>query len=114
MEDLEAQLRRILGDPEQMAQISSLAQSLMGGGEVPPPSSPLSRPEPEAGPGRLPGVLSGPASVRSGGDKAALLEALGPYLSEKRRRKLKRAMRLAQMARLARFAMGEAGNGEAL
>ena len=30
------------------------------------------------------------------------------------RRKLKRAMRLAQMARLARFAMGEAGNGEAL
>ena len=93
MGELEDRLNSILSDPEQMRRISSLAQSLMG----------LS--------GALGSLLTPP---QQGGDKAALLEALKPWLSEKRRQKLSRAMRLAKMARLARFAIGEAGNGEAL
>ena len=110
MGELEDRLNSIFSDPEQMRRISSLAQTLMGGGEPSAAAENASKPE-----GDLPGSLGSlPAPPRSGGDKAALLEALKPWLSEKRQRKLAKAMRLAQMARLARFAMGEAGNGEAL
>lgn len=110
MGELEDRLSSILNDPEQMRRISSLAQSLMGGGEASAAAEKASKPE-----GGLPGALGSLlAPPRSSGDKAALLEALKPWLSEKRQRKLAKAMRLAQMARLARFAMGEAGNGEAL
>ncbi len=114
MSDLEDRLNSILSDPEQMRRISSLAQSLMGGedggaAQVFPGKAPQ---QSEGGLSGALGSLLAPPS--KGGDKAALLEALKPWLSEKRQRKLAKAMRLAQMARLARFAMGEAGNGEAL
>ena len=109
MGELEDRLNSILSDPEQMARISSLAQSLMGG-EGDRAANPAPPPEPGLS-GALGSLL---APKPQSGDKAALLEALKPWLSEKRQRKLSRAMRLAQMARLARFAMGEAGNGEAL
>ena len=47
-------------------------------------------------------------------EEQALLAAMRPYLSEKRRRKMDRAMKLAQLARLARLAMGETeGDGSA-
>ena len=113
MGELEDRINSILSDPEQMRRISSLAQSLMGGegdGAASPGAKPSS--PPEAGLSGALGSLLAPQP--QGGDKAALLEALKPWLSEKRRQKLSRAMRLARMARLARFAMGEAGNGEAL
>ena len=111
MGELEDRLNSILSDPEQMRRISSLAQTLMGGGE-PSTAAEKAESKPESGlPGALGSLLEPP---RSGGDKAALLKALKPWLSEKRQRKLAKAMRLAQMARLARFAMGDGGNGEAL
>lgn len=120
MSELEDRLNSILNDPEQMARINSLAQSLMGGGAG------------DGGPG--PEELSGLAGMLgaqdggnallgklgsllgSGGDadKRALLEAMKPYLSEKRRGKLDRAMKLTRMAKLARLALGELGNGETL
>ncbi len=111
MGELEDRLNSILSDPEQMRRISSLAQTLMGGGESSAPTGKAEGPREGGFPGS-PGPLLSPP--RSGGDKAALLEALKPWLSEKRQKKLARAMRLAQMARLARFAMGDAGNGETL
>lgn len=111
MGELEDRLSSILNDPEQMRRISSLAQSLMGGGESPAPAE---KPEEQGGSGLFQALGALPTPPHRGGDKAALLEALKPWLSEKRQRKLAKAMRLAQMARLARFAMGEAGNGEAL
>ena len=42
----------------------------------------------------------------------ALLKAMQPYLSDKRRGKLDRALRLARLARIARLAMGETGGGD--
>ena len=109
MSELEEQLNSILNDPEQMARISSLAQSLMGG-EGPPAPSPS-----PGGEGALPGKLLSLLGRQEGdGDKRALLEAMKPYLSEKRRGKLDRAMRLTRMAKLAKLAMGELGNGETL
>jgi hypothetical protein len=121
MSELEDRLNSILGDPEQMARISSLAQSLMGGGagEDAPPAEELSGlAETLGGTGGENALLGKLGSLlgQSGGDadKRALLEAMKPYLSEKRRGKLDRAMKLTRMAKLARLAMGELGNGETL
>ncbi len=109
MSELEDRLNSILSDPEQMARISSLAQSLMGGGEGP------SAPTGDAGGGALPGKLAELLSRQGGdGEKQALLNAMKPYLSEKRRNKLDRALRLTRLAHLASLAMGELGNGETL
>ena len=122
MGELEERLNSILSDPEQMARISNLAQSLMGGsgGEAPAPpqgleelAASLSGQESGAENALL-GKLTGLLGQSGDADKQALLEAMKPYLSEKRRGKLDRAMQLTRMARLARLAMGELGNGETL
>lgn len=123
MSSLEEQLGGILSNPEQMRQISELAQSLFGGGEPSPP--------PEDGKGPDLGALaqellggSAPETAvlgrigrllrRDGGEnrQRALLEAMKPYLSEKRRSRMDRAMQLAHMAKLAQLAMGEMGGDE--
>ena len=107
MGDWEEQLNTILGDPRQMERIAGLARSLMGGGDDAPP------PPGEAGPD--PGLLRmlGRA-MNTGGENSreqALLAAMKPYLSEKRRGKIDRAMKLARLARIAGLALGEAGGG---
>ena len=112
MSELEDRLSSILNDPEQMARISSLAQSLLGGGAEAPSQGEV--PSGAGLSGALGTLLSPPRGEKPGGDPAALLKALQPFLSEKRRQKLSRAMRLARMASLARMAMGEMGNGETL
>lgn len=118
MSELEDRINSVLSDPGQMEKITKLAQSLMGG-------------QGTAVPGMLGDMLKGTASgsesmdgmpdmemlgrigklINSGaggkGREQALLEAMKPYLSEKRRGKMDRAMKIARLARLARFAMGE-------
>lgn len=105
MDGWEEQLGSILGDPQQMSRIADLARSLMGGGEPAgkPAGEPAQAPMPDLG--KLASLLSGPAE--SGRDTRALLEAMKPWLSEKRRAKLDRAMKLGRMAKLAGFALGE-------
>ena len=108
MDDLERQLKSILSDPKQMEQIAGLARSLMGDGAK---SNPAPEPEPDTA------LLGRIASLmQSGGDgrEQALLKAMEPYLSEKRRGKLDNALRLAKLARIARLAMETGGGDEAL
>ena len=103
MDSLEEQLGRILGDPAEMQKIAGLARSLIGGapsGEAPPPPA-----------GGLPDLTRLMASGGGPGREQALLAAMRPYLSQKRRQKLDRAMQLARTLRLARLAM-EAGGGD--
>jgi len=106
--ELEDRISGILNDPAQMAEIGRLARSLMGGeGEAPPPAAAEGPGELDpALLGRLSGLLKGGAVP---GREQALLEAMKPWLSEKRRGKLERAMKLAGMARIARLALGEGG-----
>ena len=78
MGELEDRLSSILNDPEQMRRISSLAQTLMGGESSASTGTAEGQGE-EGLPGSLGSLLSPP---RGGGDKAALLEALKPWLSE--------------------------------
>lgn len=111
MDELEGQIRQVLGDPAQMAQIMGLAQSLMGGGG----DAPQEKPSPPAQDGGLLGKLGTMMKQPSPqGDRQALLQAMRPYLSEKRQRKLDRALQITRMAHLARRAMeGLGGSGHA-
>ncbi len=95
MSELDEKLGAILGNPQLMQQIQSMAQSLGGG------------PEESAGgqdntaavdPQMMKNILG---MIRQGnGDhnQEALLHALSPYLSPERVNKLERAMRTARMA----------------
>ena len=111
MNELEQQLNSILSDPKQMEQIAGLARSLMGG-----EGGTQSTQMPELGElGIDPGMLAKLTRAMKdggGGREQALLKAMQPYLSEKRRGKMDRALRLAKLARIARLAMGETGGGD--
>ena len=113
MGELEDRINSVLNDPKQMEQVLGMARSLVGGesqaeGGLSGLMGSLAGGEgPEAGlMGRLGDLLREEGGDR---DRRALLEAMKPWLSEKRRGKLDRAMRLSRMARLALTALGEAG-----
>ena len=91
MSSLEESLSQVLGDPQMMQKIMSLAQSLGQQPQepAPPPQDPMPDLQKLAG-------LAGFAAVDK--DQQALLRALGPYISRERRSKLERAMRAAKMA----------------
>ena len=110
MGELEDQLNSILSDPKQMEQIAGLARSLMGGGAGPESPGTPAPGDPGIDPGLLKKLTR--AMKDGGGREQALLKAMQPYLSEKRRGKLDRALRLAKLARIARLAMGETGGGD--
>ena len=133
MSEFEDRINSVLNDPEQMNKIANLAKSLMGGGDGQ---------SADAGDGGMMGKLGELAKGLSGGGSAAqespaidpamqgkigrlmkagnaqnsneraLLEAMKPYLTEKRRQKMDRALQLAKLARIARIAMGEMGEGD--
>ena len=102
MSELEDMISGVLNDPKQMEKISGLVSQLMGGD---------GGGEPAAGTvpgadilGKLSGIMG-----RAGkdDDKMLLLKAMQPYLKEHRREKMAKAIRLAQMARLAGLAFEE-------
>ena len=99
MGEWEEQLNRVLNDPEQMAELNRLAQSLLGGAAAPAP-------DPEAA------LLGRAAQVLGAGEgrSEGMLRALAPYLSPKRRARLERALKLGRMSRLLRL-FGEEGGG---
>ena len=115
MSEFEDRLNSILNDPDQLGKIADMAKSLMGGGEEPAPAqSPPPTQSPPVFDGLDPAMLKNMTRVLSGlegqdDDKMALLDALKPFLAEKRRNKMERAMNLAKMARMAELAFGAFG-----
>lgn len=108
MSEFEDKLNSVLGDPAQMEKIANLAKTLMGGDN----GGQKSAPEPFDGLDIDPGLISRIGKLmNSGGDdnKQRLLQAMEPYLSEKRRGKMDRALKIARLARIAKAAMGEEG-----
>ncbi len=98
MSSLEETLSQVLGNPQMMQQIMTLAQSL-GQQEQPPPPPAPSPPPPVLPDGATVQKLAGLAGMAGvDKDQQALLRALGPYISRERRGKLERAMRAAKMA----------------
>ena len=125
MSEFEDRINSVLNDPAQMEKITNLAKSLMGG-EGGPGSGPMPAGGDMGGLASLAGGLLGgdggldpavlgrlsrliSAGNEQDSDKRALLEAMKPYLSQKRRDKMDRAMRIARAAKIARLAMGEMG-----
>lgn len=120
MSELEDKLESILGNPQAMEQIMSLAQSLGGGNSAsqtpPPPASPQPAPAKPSG-GLLDGlsqldprILSGAAQLMSQYNssddrRVALLNALRPFVKEQRYAKLDKAIQIAKLSRLARMAL---------
>ena len=100
MSEFEDKLHAILSDPAEMERITRLASELMGGGGEAQdgPDSALLR--------RIGTLLHG---AEGGGDKAALLSALAPYLQPERRARLQKALRLAGVLRIAGAALREEG-----
>lgn len=134
MSEFEDRINSILNDPDQMDKITNLAKTLMGGEASPPQSGPEDGGK-EDGLGGLAGLARSIMGENDGGgldpaalgkisrlikessgkddEKRALLEAMKPYLSEKRRSKMDKALKIARLARIARLAMGEMGeNGD--
>lgn len=95
MSELEDSLNSILNDPDKMQSIASMARSLMGG------DAPESTPDIDTG------ALKKLMGSGSGNRDTKLLEAMRPYLSDKRRSKMDRALKIARLASLAQLASGE-------
>jgi len=120
--ELEDRINSVLNDPDQLSEITRLARSLMGGGQQDSQTEGAVPPSSAAQPA-MSGLfdqlgldadtvsrISGIFSATSGNSKShALLEAMKPYLSDKRKNKMDKAMKLARLAKLAGFAMGEMG-----
>ncbi len=108
MSGLEERLQAVLSDPAELARLSDMARQLMGGaGKEAPPTGDAAPPKEAAPPERAPG----PMKKRSG---PPLLQAVGPYLDEDRRRRLERALRLASAARTAGAALEQLGGLDGL
>ncbi len=123
----EGTLGQLLNDPDAMAQILSLAQSL---GLQPPEASPPEKPR--AASAKPPAPFRKPPEIaempempdmqmmqsmmrllqqaqQTDGKQEALFCALKPYLAPEKREKLDRALQMSKLSRLAGFAMKNYG-----
>lgn len=112
MSELEDRISSILNSPEEMSRITQIAQSLMGG--MSPAAAPQSDGEADGLAEKLRGLLSGSGTLPAGGKSSsiALLEAMTPFLGEKRRKKMSRALQITRAARLAGKLFAENGEAE--
>lgn len=125
MDNMEEKLNSILGNPQMMSQIMSMAQTLGQSQGQPHPLDPPSQAQqipdlPHQGnSSSTPGIDTEmlrkifTATQQTGIDKnqQGLLKALGPYLSRGRIMKLEKAMRAAKIAGFAASALGSTGKG---
>ncbi len=121
MGELEDKINNILNDPGEMEKLSKLAGQIMGGqagglgalsglgglggnkGDAPFSMDDID-PQMLSSLGRIISKANG-----GEGDKRVLLEALRPFLAEKRREKMERAIKLARLAKIAELAFSEFG-----
>ena len=105
MEGMEEKLGAILGNPQMMQQIMTMAQSL---GSAPPQPEKPPQPSHESGPD--PAMLQKMMTIVQGSGidrhQRELLRALEPYLTRERITRLEKAMRAAKLAGLASTFLG--------
>lgn len=98
MDGMEAKLQQIMGDPDMMQKIMSIAQGFQSAPqEAPPPPSPM----PDIDMATIQKIASFASQSNIDKNQRNLLAALGPYLSQNRISKLEKAMRAARMANMA-------------
>lgn len=108
MEDMEAKLGAILGNPQMMQQIMSMAQSFQTQPE-PPPQQPETEGFPDIDFATVQKLTSLIGKTGIDSQQRALLGALAPYLSPQRIHKLEKAMRAAKLAGMASSFFGNLG-----
>ena len=92
MSEIEERLNAVMNDPAELERIAGMARSIMG----------TIAPTEEGAPaGELPGMALKLAGLLKNGDRDGLLKGLSPYLSEKRRKRLGKALSLASAASVA-------------
>lgn len=96
MNEMEDKLGAILGNPQLMQQIMSMAQSLGQGPPEQSPQTPKNAPDPTA----MQKLFSIAQQAVPDTDQQNLLQALRPYLDPRRIDKLEKAMRAAKIAKL--------------
>ena len=101
MDNLESGLQSILGNPQMMEQIMSLAQNLQSE-PAPPPVEGM----PELDIATIQKISSIVGKTGIDSQQKALLQALRPYLSGHRIQKLEKAMRAAKLAGIATTFLG--------
>lgn len=99
MSELEERLSAIMGNPQLMQQIASIAQSMGGASaqdqtEQIPPHAAASAFDPKL----LQTLAQAMSKAGTDSNQEALLQALGPFLSGYRIQKLQRAMQAAKLA----------------
>ena len=104
MNEFEERLNAVLSDPAELEKLSRLAAQLMG-------EQPGGTQTEAAAPAELPAGLW---KAMGAGNKTALLEALEPYLQPERRARLRKALRVAGLARAARAALDTLGGDDAV
>ena len=115
MSDFDDKLNAILGNPDSMAQIMQLAQSLSGGNNTAATSAPPPPPPPEP-PKSAPGFDGfDPAMLQrflplmremqspQQSNASQLLLALRPYLKEEKQEKVGRAIQIAKLIRMGKY-----------
>ena len=112
MSEFEDKLNKLLNDPHEMERFADFAKSIMGGSPVAQPSE-----KAEAFDAPDPAMLQQLSGLlKNGGGKDSkdkkLLEAMRPYLSEKRRSKMDKAMKIARLAGIAELAAGSLGGDD--
>ena len=103
MENLESGLEAILGNPQMMQQIMSLAQNFQTE-SAPQPPPVESAPDIDFATIQKMTSLIGKTGIDA--QQRALLQALRPYLSSQRIQKLEKAMRAAKLAGIASTFLG--------
>ena len=111
MESFEEKMNAILGNPDMMAQIMSMAQAI--GGEAAPQAPPADPPFsiPDLDPGMLQKLAGFLGQSKIDSHQQLLLKALAPYISQGRISKLEKAMRAAKLASLASTLLTSVGLG---
>lgn len=111
-EGFEDKLNQILSDPDSMAKIMSLAQSLgrEQNAPSPPPAPPRPQPPPPPDDAFVKGILRLMQQAQHTDKRQeALLCALKPYLAPERQAKIDEALRIAKLSQLAGLAFKNYG-----
>ncbi len=105
LEDIQEKLGQILADPEALGNIMSMVQGLIPPTET--PSSPAEEPVGGLDVSSIPLPLIAALSSSMTGDSkhTALFQALRPFLKPERQEKLDKALKMAQLSKVATAAL---------
>ena len=109
MAEFEEKLQSILGNPELMGQIMSMAGSLNQQSAPPPPPPPASFPAMPFDPGAMAGMMQMLQATQLEPRQRNLIQALRGFVPDDRLVRLEKAMQASLIARFASHAMNREG-----